>query len=202
MRLERRPNGEGRCLYRIIFQDLCRLTSLPLWIDHAEGQKGDNLGTDPVAQAAEPVAQRGYPVAQVAEPVAHAGNSYRSAPVSAPSEAPRNEQSDDGADDEEISFLRERVEKFFVRFEGGNDPLVRERVARIFLLEHRGMIPNGTCRDVIRELAAARRRNRLRDLHALLYGLMLSRGHNLDRLIVSIPDELVCPSKLAPAGSV
>jgi hypothetical protein len=86
-----RASGARLCHFRIVFQDLCRLTTLPLWPegDNSGDKKGTKQGHTQLPRWPRPVAQTGEPVAQMAEPVAHAGNT-RTAPLSAPKK-PRHE---------------------------------------------------------------------------------------------------------------
>jgi hypothetical protein len=182
LRIEKLSTGARRCNYRIVFQDLCRLTRLPLWVDK------------PVAQIQEPVAQCTEPVAPQAEPVAHAGNPV-SVPESDPLEAHQENERTNGSGDDngEYLFLKERANRFFSKFPGGRDPLTRERVLRILLLEYRGVVQSGTFRDIVRDLSAPKfkKRGAITDLRALLYRMLLNRGYDVDKLRTDVPNDLI-----------
>lgn len=137
------PNGTRLCHLRIVFQDLCRLTTLSLWVDVPK----------PIAQVAEPVAQTRGPVARVAEPVAHAGNT-RSAPINDPlineHKAP-SEMKRDGArifTPEELDEIDNHVCSIqqYTQAESEEDQIL---ILKIATLRHDGKISEDAFQQVI-----------------------------------------------------
>ncbi len=188
-------SGARLCHYRIVFQDLCRLTTLPLWDDACsgrEGHLGDNSGTEPVAQLAEPVAQIAYPVAQLAEPVAHAGNP-RSAPVSAPPVNAPKAPTDETGDGARCFSPEEQheIRRYYVELQkyvpcGSNDD--KELLLKLATLVHDDKLSDDAYQQLIESFEL--RTDRLRNAISYLWGVMRNQcakhgGPTFDKLLAT-----------------